>query len=185
MIFYYLQLRTDIDPYIAVPGPTDYRRVCDLNRFYCRATPYRNELTKFMAENRKRIGMVADVHSFPPDYADFGEAYIVLLDNDVEKTGEFSDYTEDLRQRLNDAGIRTNALFGSTIVAGNTTETNDIQDEAKIQFGLPSLLIEFNELFFLPEMRDEWEQSVQVIADWAAVWATKYVSTQNSPLPFS
>jgi len=157
-------------PALVVPGPTEYRRVCDLNRRRCRdTTPYRRRLTADMS--RPDVALLIDVHSFPPNTDRvFDDADVVILDDTAHAA--WSGYAVALLRMLAAAhdggggGGGTSAFpVRVRLVKG---AHNDIEEEARGVFGLPAILIEFNERLFADDARP---RMVRMLADRVVRWA--------------
>ena len=181
----------DLKAVLVVPKPRDYRRVCDLNRASCRHTPYRQRLERALSTMRPRIRAVVDVHSFPHGDPmiehDLGRGIEIAILNDTPPpppaaraqalppapTARYSPYVRSgplpppphyslqLFQRLVAAGLR------ATVVEGDRLRAHiDIENQARREFGLPAVLVEFNE--DLPSRYPaRWAAAAAAVADWA------------------
>jgi hypothetical protein len=176
---------------LVLPKPRDYRRVCDLNRASCRHTPYRQRLEQALRTMRPRIRAVVDVHSFPHGDPmiehDLGRGIEIAILNDTPppppaaraqalppaSTARSSPYVRSgplppppryslqLLQRLVAAGLRATAVEGDRLRAHI-----DIENQARREFGLPAVLIEFDE--DLPSRYPaRWAAAAAAVADWA------------------
>lgn len=152
-----------VDSIVFTPKPGEDRTVCDLNRPWCRTTRYRQELFKFVNQNRDKILFVLDVHSFPPGSRDYGATSITILDDDHSYDMRFQWYTMNLGTCIERAGIQVGVAPG---------ELNDIQDEMR-ELGFESLLVEFNENLAQGQNRPKFETLVRVISRWFKDWVGK------------
>jgi predicted N-formylglutamate amidohydrolase len=112
-----------------------------------------------------RVRALIDVHSFPPDYTGFGEGVDVALLDDFAPP--FQRYVEALLDRLQRAG-----LIVSTVVG----RTNDIMVEARQDFCVPAVLVEFNESLVAHPAR--WDAALRAIREWATHDLWKYTQCQ-------
>jgi len=124
----------------------NFRDQADLNRIWDRDKGFRPQLRNFIKENKEKILFLLDLHSFPEYYKGFGDCDVALLDDtaylslfketfDPEIQIAFPKYIYCLKELLEEK-------FKTSLVAGSI---NDIQNEARIDFGIPAILIECKE----------------------------------------
>lgn len=129
-----------------------FRDKVDLNRMSGRYSDFRPMLRDFIEKNTKNIFMVIDLHSFPEDYDGFGEkVHLSILDDTsylnvkewsneetpmMQQHQTFPLYVIKLQEILDKANIATSITPGSI---------NDIQNEVRTKWNIPSVLLEANE----------------------------------------
>lgn len=123
----------------------------DLNRERSRlTTKYRRELTQEMSE--KKPSAVLDIHSYPSTGTGFApDSEIVILDNSISYPKK---YSIQLNNMLRNSGISSYLIRGS--------EVNDIEEEARLVYGLRSVLLEFNESLDVSRIKE----ISNVITEW-------------------
>lgn len=104
---------------------------CDLNRKESRENDcgFRQELSKYLKNNRKDVIILYDVHSFPNEIKK-STIYFIVQD-DISKY-----YANSLKQFLLNYYIYADIYNGIN---------NDIIEESFSEYGIPSILIEFGE----------------------------------------
>ena len=125
------------------------RRVCDLNRLWCRDHPWRERVREAVRAST----FVLDVHSYPPGVGGWSDFEIVLLD-DAQEPAFPLPYVADLSRYLAGKGVLVSIGRGGG---------NDIQDEMRAM-GARSVLIEFNER--LDGDLARWRNIARYTAEW-------------------
>jgi hypothetical protein len=148
-----------------------YRSEQDLNRFPARQTTFRTAIRSFIEQNKDQILYLLDIHSFPQGYQGFGQdTQVCLLDDTVflSQTNDprypiypFCKETLLLEQMLRDKGIHTSAMEGSI---------NDLQNESRIDQGIPTLLIEYREDLEIHTL----DQINSIITQWMSILKTSF-----------
>lgn len=108
------------------------RKICDENRYECRNTDFRKKLRKIYEKTKtvKRRAVI-DVHSYPGTHKEWLKYHVVVLDKPKVIGGYIVDSLEE-------KGISVYRILLNSA-------TNDIMEESWVDFGIPSILIEFNE----------------------------------------
>ena len=83
------------------------RSVCDLNRWDCRETVFRQELARVMGA--AKVALLLDVHSFPPEEPNWGGYDVVLLT--VANCDQ--ELMRQMKDELVQAGYKTGIMQGS------------------------------------------------------------------------
>lgn len=146
------------------------REDCDMNRVWCRRSPYRQQITKQMKNTIDPSNtFLFDVHSFPPSRRKPYDLYI-LHHPDT--------YGNSLLDFVQTYGVEATAYRGSYLskreesAIMNLTlpprEHNDIVQQAIRDFGIRALLIEFNESL----QKSTLDSISKVIAEWRGPLAT-------------
>ena len=138
-------LRLDASRLVLLLGDVP-RRQCDLNRFPCRAMPFRDRIR---GELRGADAMLLDVHSFPS--GEFGNAHLAFLDVEPSVSGGWSPFVDDLNRYLRTLSSLEGARVDSAVFRG-TTE-NDILVEAIRMGNRRNALVEINESLSDEQMR--------------------------------
>lgn len=129
--------------------PATAREWCDLNRYWCRNTKYREILTQFLKENKDYIGVLFDIHSFPEDTPIYGKGDITPLYLPSETI-----LTSTLILTLENNHIKVNPL--------PSPSRDDIIREAH-DFDIPSILIEFKESLKVTSV--EFQNAINAISE--------------------